>query len=84
MAIRNCDDLSHVHGATVEAGTDIGRAAKLAAFEDEGSDLAGLAQLRLDLAMEEQLHAVETERLDGACLGMTSTFARSSPMKWTA
>jgi hypothetical protein len=39
------------------------------ALEDERSNPAGFAQLCLDLAMKGQLHAVEGERLDGACLG---------------
>jgi len=56
-------------GAVVEAPAHIGRAALLAALENERADLASRRLLRLELLMNMALGAVEQERHDGARLG---------------
>ena len=55
-------------GAMIEAAAHIGRAALLAALEDERAHLAGRRLLRLEPRVDVALHAVEHERLDGAAL----------------
>ena len=52
----------------VVAAAHIGRAALLAALEDERAHLAGRWPLRLELRVDVALRAVEHERLDGAAL----------------
>src|ERR1700692_1443330 len=58
-----------VDGAVVEARRHIGRAALLAALEDQRPHAAGLAQLRVEAAVNELLRAVEDQPRERAALG---------------